>query len=314
MQVLKLYSPLVKGMSLINLVLINLVLINLTTSAGYSSARILLLPSEIHFLIFAHLDDVVDCAALGLTSKYFWRLALPVLHDKWASNLGSWAGEKIVCVGGYIQAGGCLDQSSSSYLQSLGSPARKPSSKDFIRLAFLGEYQHLRTIWGEAQKKSFLSACLNRLVGYRWMYKSLVKPDFNNFKEDCFYPRDQPWILRNLTTKEFVRSEAIALKPEFIHGPRIRGIGFEHALLTRIFWVPSDVVENIIPEEFVKGLWAGHQFDIVQLSRHVETTKGETWADISTEVMADISFVWRWMCGPHWKENAIRDAERLPPC
>jgi hypothetical protein len=41
-----------------------------------------------------------------------------------------------------------------------------------------------------------------------------------------FYPEDQPWILRNLTTHEYVRSQAIALKPEYIHGPNTDFIGF----------------------------------------------------------------------------------------
>lgn len=54
-----------------------------------------------------------------------------------------------------------------------------------------------------------------------------------------YFPTDQPWILRNLTTKQFVRAEAIALKPEFIKGPHIIGLGFGEVLLSRICWTSA---------------------------------------------------------------------------
>jgi hypothetical protein len=52
--------------------------------------------------------------------------------------------------------------------------------------------------------------------------------------EETYYLQDQQWILRNLTTKQFVRSDAIALKSEFIHGPNINGLGFGGVVTSRI--------------------------------------------------------------------------------
>jgi hypothetical protein len=49
-----------------------------------------------------------------------------------------------------------------------------------------------------------------------------------------FFPTNEPWILRNLTNKQFVRAEAIALKPEFIHGPDIDILGFGEVVLSRV--------------------------------------------------------------------------------
>lgn len=46
-----------------------------------------------------------------------------------------------------------------------------------------------------------------------------------------FLPKDQPWILHNLTTYECIRSDATALEPECIHGPFISGFDFGQVYL-----------------------------------------------------------------------------------
>ena len=83
-----------------------------------------------------------------------------------------------------------------------------------------------------------------------------------------YFPLDEKWILRNLTTQEYVRAEAIALKPEYINGPIIRGeIGFGEVVLSRICW-SSNICVNMSynTEEYNgnihRGVWAGHRFDI----------------------------------------------------
>ncbi|KAK6954260.1 hypothetical protein Daesc_004227 [Daldinia eschscholtzii] len=300
-----------------------------------TSASILLLPGEVHLGIFAELEDVVDVVALGLASKYFWSLALPVLHDKWAAHLGLWAGEKIICVANSCLKRGEYPPELSEYIGILS-----PSSPRIYQHSYLVDDiddlpihhsllsnlsnssvsasdckdQYLGKIWEKAQRKRFLSQCLDRLAHSRSIYERYIKPDFENYKADNFYPGDQPWILRNLTTKELVRSEAIALKPEYIHGPRIRGIGFEHVLVFRICWAPehSDWYQGTL-RSISKGVWAGHSFDIVQLSRHVEMTRGETWVDVSAEVMDEISTEWESIWGQKWRELVMLVAERQTP-
>jgi len=54
-----------------------------------------------------------------------------------------------------------------------------------------------------------------------------------------FYPGDREWIVRNLTTGEFVRSTEFALKPRlaypetYISSPRIKGVGFSKIVIMR---------------------------------------------------------------------------------
>ena len=50
-----------------------------------------------------------------------------------------------------------------------------------------------------------------------------------------YYPKDRKWVLRNLTTHEFIRAEALAGNSEQ-NRPYIRDLEFEHIVLSRIFW------------------------------------------------------------------------------
>ncbi|KAI0889775.1 uncharacterized protein GGS22DRAFT_149136 [Annulohypoxylon maeteangense] len=122
---------------------------------------------------------------------------------------------------------------------------------------------------------------------------------------------DQPWILRNLTTKQFVRAEAIALRPEYVHGPRIEGLGFGHVVLARTGW-SSYLTSNLAymlktnhAVDIARGVWAGHCFDITTLAKHEETTKAEEWADVSQEVVKEIDTIYTVRFGPDWKKRFI---------
>lgn len=118
-----------------------------------------------------------------------------------------------------------------------------------------------------------------------------------------FFPTDEPWILRNLTKKQFVRAEAIALKPEFIHGPDIDVIGFGEVLLMRICWSSAPAVGIEDPTNICRGVWAGHRFDIRTLASHRrETGDEDDWVDVSDEVAAEIATIWQSNFGADWAD------------
>jgi hypothetical protein len=119
---------------------------------------------------------------------------------------------------------------------------------------------------------------------------------------DEYYPVDQPWILRNLTMKEYVRSVAVALKPEYIHGPNIEVLGFGGVVLSRICWSSSPNHSMRYDGDIHRGVWAEHRFDITTFARHERDTKGEEWKDVSDEVLAEIARIWESMYGKNWRE------------
>ena len=108
-------------------------------------------------------------------------------------------------------------------------------------------------------------------------------------------PTDQAWILRNLTTKEFVTSSGIALDAKFIHGPFITGgIGFGELVASRTCWSTSDNTSIRYDGKIHRGVWAGHCFDITTRGRHDESTKDKEgeWKDVSEEVAAEVAAIW----------------------
>jgi hypothetical protein len=117
---------------------------------------------------------------------------------------------------------------------------------------------------------------------------------------------DTPWILRNLTTREYVRAEAIAIKPEYIHGPFINVLGFGEVVTSRICWSP-DPSCSMNSDSITRGPWAGHCFDIVPhrlLEREIEQQKEKTqtsWRDISDDVASDIAAIWESEWGEDWR-------------
>ncbi|KAF2175322.1 hypothetical protein K469DRAFT_684011 [Zopfia rhizophila CBS 207.26] len=73
--------------------------------AGVTAKLLLLnLPTELHNLVFNDLD-IEDVLNLSLTNRYFWSIGRKHIQTYFMSFLGPWAGENIVCVGQYIEAG-----------------------------------------------------------------------------------------------------------------------------------------------------------------------------------------------------------------
>jgi hypothetical protein len=110
-----------------------------------------------------------------------------------------------------------------------------------------------------------------------------------------------------LTTKQFVRSEAIALKREFIHGPKINVLGFGEVVMSRICWSTSKSVAMEDTTNISRGVWAGHCFDITTLARHKDETNGAGWSDVSDEVAREIAGIWESEYGANWRETLCND-------
>ncbi|EFX03804.1 hypothetical protein CMQ_732 [Grosmannia clavigera kw1407] len=132
--------------------------------------------------------------------------------------------------------------------------------------------------------------------------------------EELYFPQDQPWILRNWTAKQIVRSDAIALAPWLIHGPCTHAIGLGEAVLTRICWVSASRLAVLddskkadkLERQLARGAWAGHRFDIVLRAQHEQQTGGVGWSDVSEEVAKEDAEVWKVVYGSDWRTK-LRD-------
>lgn len=126
-------------------------------------------------------------------------------------------------------------------------------------------------------------------------------------KQETYFPQDQQWILRNLTTKQFVRLEAIALKPECIHGPDISVLGFGEVVMSRICWSTSSFTSMSDTVDISRGTWTGHRLDITTLVRHRDKTKEVGWSDVSDEVPREIAVIWKSEYGADWRETVCNE-------
>ncbi|KAL7783655.1 hypothetical protein V8C37DRAFT_414658 [Trichoderma ceciliae] len=285
------------------------------------------LPYEIHRLIVSHLESEVmdDVVCLSLTNKYFWSVCMNFLCRYRRSFLGQWAGKNIVCVGKDVKPGDhppglfSADEEARLAGEKLAVPANFEGSGEEGRSDpyTLHTFTHplvsdkrLEVKLAQRSSSAFLRS-EKRCIGEDHRLLELKKDELL-VDESRYFPTDQPWILRNLTTKEFVRSEDIALKPEFIRGPKIDVLGFGEVVLSRILWTTPSSDSTGDETISTRGVWAGHRFDITTLARHREDTRVVEWKDVSEDVATDIARIWESEYGPDWRETACqnyRDAE-----
>ena len=282
------------------------------------------LPTELHLLIFDHVESIEDVVCLGLTSRYFWTIGRKYLHNYLASFLGQWAGQKLVCVGEDVDPGDLppglfsTDEADESRQRTIAIPyghdysgegVFSPAPSPLAHFTFPSISDMEGDITLESKALAIFFACRERCT-------DRVDPAFEFARSDIwltessYLPEDHSWILRNLTTREFVRAEAIALKPEFIHGPHIDYVGFGEVLISRICWaVPSHLhMTDEVPLHISRGVWAGHCFDVTTTERHNqdEVVKGVAWKDVSEEVAAEIASIWGSEFGPKWREAVCK--------
>ena len=101
-------------------------------------------------------------------------------------------------------------------------------------------------------------------------------------------PADAPWILRNLTTKEFVRCLPRADsqgRRGYVDHPECKGLHVTEILMMRICWSRPYRWENF-PQLKMHGPWAGHSFDIVAMDEN-RSTLGEAWVDVTNAIVEE---------------------------
>ncbi|KPI45044.1 uncharacterized protein AB675_2563 [Cyphellophora attinorum] len=304
-----------------------------------SSPRLMGLPTEVHRRIFDELKEDIDATiCLGATTRYFWSIAKEHLHVYCKARFGRWAGEPLVCVGDYAKRSdyppGLFSDEELEIMRQKGCDV--PGQDDYVEYSnpidddadsVDGDgYDTPNKSW-EFRLQSYVKpylACKADMSGTSLQthmigncYRNIGKADISTSRiidwdlwtmadMENFLPKSEAYILRNLTTKQFARAEAIALEPEYVHGPFIDGLGFGHVIRARICWSadPSSSMHDVT--NITRGLWAGHRFDIVTLGMHDEETRaslGDAWEDVSDEVAKEVRRIFEADLGPEWRKD-----------
>ncbi|RDB26336.1 hypothetical protein Hypma_006270, partial [Hypsizygus marmoreus] len=141
-----------------------------------------------------------------------------------ADLIGSWAGDRIICIGDYINK--------NDYPEGL-----------------LTQEETL-----EIQDTSLYSVVYKK-------YET-VQPIQLPATEAVAFGHDRVWILRNLSKHKYIRISALGADPQDVVGPETRrGPTFGDALLPWITWT-SDTGFKFYSGDIGRGAWAGDRFDI----------------------------------------------------
>ncbi|KAF2095356.1 hypothetical protein NA57DRAFT_79085 [Rhizodiscina lignyota] len=303
-----------------------------------ANSRLANLPPELLDQILGYLD-APDLQHASFTSQYFWNVCYEQFLKRFMAGLGSWAGESLVCLGSNCDGEDTWGPPGMLTPQEVKELCSTQKTLPNERLTLFEMLIRGRTpgtlsncIYDFAPARCFDE---NDKYELRMQYDELVSSLPENLELDWIdqhpeaaglflsgndwyrvhnlYPQNEKHILRNLTTKEYVRAEAIAIDPSRVSGPYIDGIGFGEVVLSRICWSSE---EQWFSDEYDwgryegdihRGVWAGHAFDITTVSRHMEEAK-EEWTDVSDEVAREIAALWEFSLGEHWRDEVMKRA------
>ena len=256
-------------------------------------------------MIFDKLN-IVEAFCFTLAAQRFWKIGWPYVEKKLMSFMGPWAGHRLVCLGegpiedfpphmlsedekeelakgldadeydddkdGKLHAGSPVDLSLLVYSRYYEAEPDVPPFRLILTLQKIARYQ----------MRNMSRPMISRVPNFL---------DFDHFSE--FFLDDRKWVLRNLTTHEFIRSEALAGNSSQT-GRHIKDLGFEHLVLSRTFWSSSSTNATFNSRSVNRGIWAGHRLEITTLNRHAKSTlSDEAWKDISEDAVEDLIQLWR---------------------
>lgn len=260
---------------------------------------------EVKCLIFDQLDQLEDIICFGVTNKSFWDLSRKRFHDYFMSLRGQLAGKNLV----HLESDGGVDDTPPGLFTSaeLEALSRVPEeNKDNVLPPNPMAIKHdsfTELNPGQISKISSnaLEACKARdpnEPNFERVRSQVICDDFS------YLPKYQQWVLRNLTTKEYVRAEDIAIKPELIQGPYIGALGFGSIIAARTCWTKATAINIQVRESKLSlhnGPWAGHAFEIIPWSSHLGRADFDEWKDASIEVNKDLDVIGEDALGPDWR-------------
>lgn len=292
-----------------------------TGSAQRAPDRISKLPAEIIFNIFDNLELVEDAFILGLTCRRMWQFTRRRVCEWQRKRIGSWAGKNLVAV-----SDPCDDDDYPPGLFSRGE-IRELVRRRAEALPRLYDWEYTSFTLEEAVKHMVvpvrlpLSRLRFNLERQGRLPAALKDAMWHDVRVDkaVYAPADEAWMLRNLTTRELVRAEAVTIEPGLIHGPYIEKRGFHHLLLIRTAWgnpaIRAMATHRSYPPVPCRGLWAGHRFEICTTTHHEADVgaAGAAWSDVSEEAAVELDKLWEAAYGPDWRNLEWDHRLHRPP-
>jgi len=276
------------------------------------------IPDELILKIFHNLD-FLSCFRLSLVSKRLWRIGWLYVQQKATDFMSPWAGARIICLGDECGPGdwpaglltaeeenvvnGGLDEAEvdpdEGFSQGPGNLLNMVMCRFREIHSKIEPYRILlRPVSGEAERPIYSkhSQTWRRprtaLDEARHLPKSEHSQAYSfayGEKVADYYPDTESWVLRNLTTAEFVQGDRLSAA---FHGsgrqrgPHLGYPGFGEAVMCRICWSTRD---STVPcAGFNRGIWAGHRFEICTGKIHILNSDC-SWKNVTSEIVDELS-------------------------
>ncbi|CAL1696959.1 unnamed protein product [Somion occarium] len=270
-------------------------------------------PDEILCIIFNNIDALEDIIRFGLGSRYLYDIAYDVIHRRYVDCLSSWAGCRLICLGGYtnfddlppevftldeidnIQRHHDMDVNDEvgmdPYRYFTTNRQTLVPSKPFIPKEFFHELL-------SPSESNVSSEYLERL------YRHFEELRFSD--DTLTYTTDQPWVLCNLSKNEYIRMDAV---DNFYdcdeRNPLAQTCSVFSTiavLLPRICWISNGGkgIEGCC-NEYYRGSWAGDCFEITTLNRLRPAKEESDWVDVTNDAINDTVKLWESLYGSLWR-------------
>lgn len=260
------------------------------------------LPAELIGMVFDRLD-IVNALRLTLAAQRFWEIGWPYMEKKLMGFMGPWAGHRLVCLGESPIEGYPPDMLNKDEKEELAKGLNADEYDDDwddeydivqgspVDLITLVESRYCKTgpdVPPPLLVQNLQEVAIDQIQTMPRPMTSRLFEFLSSRHLSVFFPDDQKWVLRNLTTHEFIRSEALAGNSSQT-GRHIKDLGFEHLILFRTFWSSSSWSAEFNRRSVHHGIWAGHRFEITVLDRHTKSMQsGVAWKDISEDAIKDM--------------------------
>ncbi|KAI0057630.1 hypothetical protein BV25DRAFT_1357538 [Artomyces pyxidatus] len=228
------------------------------------------LPNELIYAIFDEIHSLQDIISFCLAHKRLEQVGRRTL-DNIHAIYPEWAGKRVICVGDYVE----------------DLPDDVLTEEEEEEIAEQGGLYSVA-------KREYLALQVG--IGFPYAERSFVRrlPRDEQIRfiqlETPYFPADREWVLCNLTTREYVRADAVAklggYKSKGPIGDMNVRVGLGTALLSRICWT-ADRSGSYLSYDILDGEWAGHRFEITTIER-MEGGQNAKWTDVSEEVVEEL--------------------------
>lgn len=262
------------------------------------------LPNELLAMIFN--DGTLtanDVLAIGLCSKTLWQCCMG--HVRAVVSKGPWMKTPLVCAGTYLTD---LPSTVHEIVPSLKQReedwrARQPPPGHGMR-GGRGMCPARRWNWNAVSTytdtsddsamtwlSAFDSVCCNEQSGISVTDQKLLRHSLRSLLSAGKPKSNSKWILRNHSTQQYVHlrcSSNVVAETEL----RVKGLPaltLDKALMMRICWTTTKIYPSGKGGEGkdLRGLWAGHRFDVVGDDHDQSKALGEQWQDVTEDVVKE---------------------------